>query len=452
MGLKALASFVVRYYYCLKDDTEPNQALAEIFGQHAYTAVTAKTSPDFTDPAGLYFELADNTSKLAILAVKTPTDPGDWTAGLKSLQGLEKESAIDDDDLMGKLTLLVTWADKPAEYLQTAVPFLPCREVKWPAGAGPLFRLPIDKKDSEAVYVYHAPAPESLPSPLLSRRLPNLHAQLLYLSELNAVLRDRENTIGLEKEGLSKDLIQTLHTKLVMNQHSLDVNRELENDVEKLATGFAKLVTDKKLIRDGLKRLESMLKGAERQFLNEPAMGLDKAAVDVILAPYHNRTQNLHQLFEELKTVEQNYQSAIEVVQSKTQVINSRTNMETQEQIRELLNINVEMQKQGLVFQYAAGLIEFIILAYYSLSIWTNVSPVAAAVIPGWVKLVFVFVFSGTTVVATHYLAEFLQGDAHVRRKLFIVGLVLVLILLVILVGTWSANLTPGIQPTAPAH
>ncbi len=447
-----MSSFVARYYYCLTDDAGPNQSLASILNQNEFTEVAAKTAVDFTSPAGFYWHLTDNSGKMAILAVKTPAVEGDWTAALKSLQDWEIQSGLCNEDLVGKLTVLVSSDHSPGEYLTSAVPFLPIRAASYPSGEAPLVKLPIDRRDSQAVYILRSPSGDTAADGLLGRRLPNLHAQMIYLSELNAVLRDRDNTICIEREDLSQQLIRILHTKLVMNQPAMDANKELENEIEGLATAYAKLVSDKKLVSDGIRRMEVMLKGAQRKFLNEAALRLDKEAVDAILAAYHNRVRDLYDLHEDLVVAEENYQAAINVVQSKIQVMNSRTNLETQEQIRELLHINLEMQKQSLVYQFAAGLIEFIILAYYSLSIWTNVAPVAAAVIPGWLKFIFVFLFSGTTVAATHYLSEFLQGDPHVRRRLILIGIVLAIILLAIILGTWSANLTPGIQPPAPAH
>ncbi|MEQ8200523.1 MAG: hypothetical protein ABRQ24_03755 [Syntrophomonadaceae bacterium] len=446
-----MPGFIVRYYYCLKEDASPNESLANILTQNSFTAITDKTSPDFSNPAGFYFNLADISGKLAILAVKTPEVPGDWAGALKQLQELEKQSAMADEDLMGRLTLLVTGDSRADLLLEDALPMLPCREAVCPPGHAPLFRLPIDRKDTEAVYVYRT-GEKAVTVPLLVRRLPNLHAQMIYLSELNTVLRDRNHAICLEKDDLSKELIRILHTRLVMNQPSTDVNQALESEIGDLATAFAKLVADKKLAGDGVKRLDLMLQGAEKQFLNEPAMQLEPEQVREIMSAYYNQMADLQELQEELKSVEENYRQAIAVVQGKIQVINSRTNLETQEQIRELLHVNLEMQKKSLVYQFAAGLIEFIILAYYSLSIWTNVSPVAAAVIPGWVKLVFVFLFSGTTVSATHYMSEYLQGETHVRRKLIMAGILLVIILSVILLGTWSANMTPGAPAALPAH
>ncbi len=446
-----MAAFVVRYYYCLKDDTDPNQALATILTQHSFMTIPDKAAPDFSIRDGFFGNLTDYSGKLAILAVKTPDAPGDWNGSLSRLQDLEKKSGVCYEDLMGTLTLLVTGDGNAAQLLEGAIPLLPCREVVYPSGDAPLFKLPVNRKDSEAVYVYRV-GEDGPEAPLLARRLPNLHAQMIYLSELNGLLRDRDNTICLEKDTLSKDLIRMLHTQLVMNQPSIDINQALESNIKELATAFAKLVADETLVSDGIKRVDTMLEGAERRFLNEPALQLNPEQVREMLSAYHRRLADLEELRDDLNLVERNYQEAIAVVQGRIQVMNSRTNLETQEQIRELLNVNLEMQKKSMVYQFAAGLIEFIVLAYYSLSIWTNVAPIAAAVIPGWIKLVFVFLFSGTTVLVTHFLSEYLQGETHGRRKLIVFGLILAVILITIFLGTWSANLTPGVHATVPSH
>ncbi len=451
MELKVLAAFVVRYYYCLKEDTDPNKALATALTQHSFMAIPAEASPDFSNPGGFLGSLTDNSGKMAILAVKTPDAPGDWARSLSHLQDLEKQSGMCSEDLLGTLTLLATGDGDAELLLQRALPLLPCREVEIPSGDAPLFKLPINRKDTEAVYVYRA-GEDRPAAPLLVHRLPNLHARMIYLSELNGLLWDRDNTICLEKDTLGKDLIRILHTQLVMNQPSVDVNQALESNIKELATAFAKLVADETLVSDGIRRMDTMLEGVQRRFLNEPALQLEPEQVREMLSAYYKRREDLEELRDELNLVEKNYHEAIAVVQGRIQVMNSRTNLETQDQIRELLNVNLEMQKKSMVYQFAAGLIEFIVLAYYSLSIWTNVAPVAAAVIPGWVKLIFVFLFSGTTVVVTHFLSEYLQGETHVRRNLIIFGLILTAILITIFLGTWSANLTPEVHATVPAH
>ena len=362
MELNVLAAFVVRYYYCLKDDTDSNKALATTLTQHSFMAIPGEPSLDFSDPGGIFVNLMDTSAKMAILAVKTPDTPGDWAGSLRHLQDMEKQSGMCYEDLMGTLTLLATGDGDAKLLLKEALPLLPCREVEYPSGDAPLFKLPINRKDTEAVYVYRA-GEDGPAAPLLVRRLPNLHAQMIYLSELNGLLRDRDNTICLEKDTLGKDLIHILHTQLVMNQPSVDVNQALESNIKDLATAFAKLVADETLVSDGIRRMDTMLEGAQRRFLNEPALQLEPEQVREMLLPYHTLREDLQELRDELNLLEKNYQEAIAVVQGRIQVMNSRTNLETQDQIRELLNVNLEMQKKSMVYQFAAGLIEFIVLA-----------------------------------------------------------------------------------------
>lgn len=435
-----MSSFILRYYYTLKDDTDTTASLLDLFKQHALAEFEANTSLDFWGTAGFYFRLTDTSGKLGILGTKIPADDLGWKAAWELLQGWEDQAALYVEDLMGILTVLTDTTGKWPDLLKAAVPILPVRAADLSyISTSPLLRLPSDKRDNEAIYIFAPESGETGAMTLLTRKLPMMHGQMIYLYQLDKVLLDRNFAICQEKETLDKDLIRILHTKLVMNQPSLNINEELERDIEVLATAFAKLVGDKKLIQDGLKSLEKMLARVESQFLNQPAFGGDKEAVTLMMAAYHRRLDDLSQTYSDLSLAEDNYQAAIEVVQSKIQVMNSRTNISTQEQIRELLNVNTDMQKKSLVFQYAAGLIEFIVLAYYSLAIWSHLSRTAAEIIPSWEQLVLLILFSADTVLLTHYLAEYMQGEVHVRKKLYLAAITLVIIVAFVLVGTMIA-------------
>jgi hypothetical protein len=445
-----MACFILRYYYFLKDDISSGEGLIKMCKDNSFTAGTGNVSSELIKPAGVYFELPDSSNKMVILGVKTPDDADGWIGPWAVLQEMEDKAAFDSDDLMGKLTVLVSPTGKRVELLDAAAAVLPKYnlDVEY-ISESQIFRLPINKRDTEAIYVYE-PQQEKVAGPLLARKLPLLHGQMIFLNQLDMVMRDRNLTICREKDSLEKELIRILHTKLVMNQPSLDINKELENDIEGLASAFAKLVGDKKIVNDGIKRQESMLKGIERQFINEPAFQLNENGVAEMMSSYHERLDQLRLMYDDLSLVEDNYQAAIEVVQSKIQVMNSRTNIATQEQIRELLKINTEMQKKSLVYQYAAGLIEFIVLAYYSFSIWRYLAYKAAAVIPSWIQFIFIFLFSGAAVMLTDYMAEYLQGEHHVRQKLIITAIFLALVLITIFVGTYFASLAPvSVAPTA---
>jgi len=447
-----MSSYVLRYYYFLKDDTSAVEGLARVFQDNSYTAAAGTISSELVKPGGIYFNLPDSSNKMLILGVKTPDNEDGWVDSWKGIEEMEVKASCDADDLMGKLTVLVSTDGNGAEMLTQVIPVLPRLEPDFEyGGEGQIFWLPTIKKDTQGIYVFEAQQSKAA-GQLLARKLPLLHGQMIFLNQLDMVMRDRNLTICREKDGLEKDLIRILHTKLVMNQPSMDINKELENDIEGLASAFAKLVGDKKIVSDGVKRQETLLKGIERQFVNEPAFQLNEDQVAEMMAPYHERLDQLQEMYEDLSLAESNYQAAIEVVQSKIQVMNSRTNIATQEQIRELLKINSEMQKKSLVYQYAAGLIEFVVLAYYGFSIWRYLAYQAAAVIPSWIQFIFIVLFSGSAVLLTDYLAEYLQGEHHIRRKLMITAAVVALVFITIIVGTYFASLAAPLSAAPAAH
>jgi hypothetical protein len=100
------------------------------------------------------------------------------------------------------------------------------------------------------------------------------------------------------------------------------------------------------------------------------------------------------------------------------------------------METNTAIQKQSLTFQFAAGLIEFIILAYYSHSLWKSLVPGAYHAIASWIQLLFVIAFSANTVYLTHLIAEYVQGEKHVKRQLQFFLAMLVIILVTVLVAS----------------
>lgn len=441
-----MSDYILRYYYFLKEETALSETLADVLKQHSFSAAGSCTQAYFQEQTSFYYHFTDSSGKMNILGAKVPAAETGWAGAWEHLQAWEKEAGLSPEDLMGRLTVLVAMDKNWPLMLQEAGPLLSCSDVECSySGVSPLFRLSTANKDNEAIYIYTPDGRQEAPVPLLTRTLPVLHGQIIFLSELDLILSERNCSIIREKETLENDLIRILHIKLVMNNPSLSVNEELENDIEVLATAFAKLVGDKKLISDGIRRLDASLKKLEQQIQREPVFNLNEDMFQELLGAYQERLTALSNTYDDLSLAEDNYQSAITVVQSKIQVMNSRTNIDTQEKIKELLKVNSAMQKKSLTFQYAAGLIEFIVLAYYGLTLWDKLTH-AAGIIPGWVQFVFVVLFSANTVMLTHYLAEYMQGETHVRQNLIVTGVTLGLILLVIVAGSVIALGAGGIH------
>lgn len=440
--------FILRCYYFLKDETGLMERLAGVFRQNSLDYRSQNPSQDFLEePSGFIYTLRDAAGKMKILTVKTCSDAGGWAKLWEQLQAWEIEAGYSIDELMGKLTLLVGPTDNWAQLAQEASSLVPgLVPGNQEGGSGSLALLFDDKKKCEALYVYALDGSLSMAVPFLSEKMPILHGQMIHLQMLDDVLYERYKSIHREKEEMERDLIRILHTKLVMNQSSLLATEELERDIEVLATAFAKLLGDQKLISEGIKRLESMSEGLEKQIQQEPALRMHSSIFHQMIGAKLERLGALRDMYEELNLVQDNHQAAIEVVQTKVQVMNSRTNIATQEQIKSLMEINTATQKKSLVFQYAAGLIEFVILAYYGLNIWSELAHEAYAAIPSWIRFIVIVLFSGSTVQVTHLLAEYMQGDTHVMKKLRLYCITLLLIL----IGLVAASML--VQSQSVAH
>lgn len=440
-----ISHFVLRYYYFFEDELQPLERLADVLTSSSMLSCDSHTVPRFFNQQAMFYRLNCAQAKMMVLTVKTAQEDAPWSEGLRQLSEWEEQVGLSSDELIGKLTVLVANDRQWAELMEQACALLGCPDViSMGLEHGNLARLATDWNQGENYYLCGLDEFESASLQFLIRRLPLLHGSLIRLHMLDGILRDRDMAICQEKEELEKNLINILHSKLVMSQASLTATDELESEIEGLAGAYGMLVGDQKLIIDGIKRLDAQLGSIERQLANEPALDLPPALFQQLTDPYQERRKDLRNTHDELNIVREDYQAAIEVVQSKIDIMNSRTNIATQEQIKGLLEINTTMQKQSLIFQYAAGLIEFIVLAYYSHTLWSHLDHEAYLAIPGWIQFIVVFLFSGNTVMVTHLLAEYMQGEHHVRKKLIIATIPLVLIFLLvvaasILTGTHGA-------------
>ncbi|HCF50422.1 MAG TPA: hypothetical protein DER60_09075, partial [Syntrophomonas sp.] len=227
-----------------------------------------------------------------------------------------------------------------------------------------------------------------------------------------------------------------LHANLVSDQGEHKETEELSAQLNRLTTSYAKIAGSRHLIAKGKANLQAVLNQWTRQLRQESALDFDQARLNTWMENYHERLDQLTQAEANLQVSQEDYQAAIEVVRSRIDMMNSRSNLATQAQIRELMEHNTEMQKQSLVFQYAAGLIEFIVLAYYSHSLWKNLSHEGYLMVPASIQFIVVLLFSGNAVYCTHLLAEYMQGEHEVKSKMVISLISLAVLLVTIIAGT----------------
>jgi hypothetical protein len=250
-------------------------------------------------------------------------------------------------------------------------------------------------------------------------------------------MRDRNQVVIKERRELDDRLKGFLHLDLVTEDAQQgNVIEEYEKHLNLLSSGYGKIVNNFALIQDGYQRLTDLSEELQRQLAIEPSLVLSDKTLQQVLLPFQRRLTELDQTLDDLRLSRESHQAAIDVIRSRIDLLMSKENIETQTQIRSLMETNTAIQRQSLTFQFAAGLIEFIVLAYYSHSLWKNLAPGAYDAIASWIQLVFVLVFSGGAVYLTHLIAEYVQGEKHIKKRLLIFLLLMMITILTVLIGS----------------
>jgi hypothetical protein len=426
---------VLRYYFYLDEDSDKIQGLINtIQSSLPLNLYDPRNYKDGWTP-GLYHEL--ETDNVKILAIDLNAADSSWQSDLSLLASFEKTAGIEDDCLLGKASVLCGQGLEWDMLLEEAAGNIAVKEqIAAEIDRGQIARVFDSRVKGETNYVCRLDNYTALNLRVLMEGLPQLQAWMIKLQMIVSLLRDRHQTIIREKEDLDKRLSQILHTHLVTDQSSLDQSIELEEQINGLSSSYGKIAGDYALLSDDCKKLNSLLSELDQQLRIQSGLKMDEDVRKRLIQPFQTRLTEMLGSLEELRMSRENHQAAIEVVRSKIDILNSRANITTQDQIKDLMEVNTQMQKQSLVFQYAAGLIEFIVLAYYSHSLWSHLAHNAYNTVPGWIQFLIVILFSGNTVYCTHLLAEYLQGETHVRKKLWYAGIALLLVFTLIVVGT----------------
>ncbi|MDD3654401.1 MAG: hypothetical protein PHO01_09490 [Desulfotomaculaceae bacterium] len=119
---------------------------------------------------------------------------------LEQLQNWEQEAGLLDDEVMGKLTVLAAPAGNWPRTLREAASLMSGSRADCAyCGSGRQSRLSISKKDNESFYTC---APDNLRAavPLLTRSLPLLYGEIIFLHELDLILSARNLAVSRGKK------------------------------------------------------------------------------------------------------------------------------------------------------------------------------------------------------------------------------------------------------------
>jgi molecular chaperone GrpE (heat shock protein) len=433
------ADAVFKYYIYLADDQDKLEPWLSSLKSQGFQILSRRSDRSKERPNKSIKELDQERSKILVLEC--------WEAetGLKqTLAELEKlESAhLSPDLLLGQVTLIAStqmaWSD--------IVGLIPSpgsqpKSFAMSMTTGQMYRTAL------AHHVYYACQPQDFDSStlhLFNQGLPLIEAGYLELRMISRLLRERSRMVEQELRDLDQQLSRILHTHLVTEQKESKQAEELEEQIQALSSAYGMLATDMNLINEGRRRLQRKWERFQTRLGRERALVIDDDQLGILGQPFLDTLDNLNELSQTLITTRDSHQAAINVVRSRIDIMNSRTNIATQEKIRELMELNTAIQKQGLAFQLAAGLIEFIVLAYYSHSLWKNLVHNAYNNIPAVYQLIAVLLFSSLTTYLTHLLAEYVQGHTQLRKRIILTGLPLLLLLLIILLASIVFN-SPGV-------
>ncbi len=430
-----MADELWRYYYFLEDDVLSFNPFVEILQKNKVNYYPNYSLKLLEDEKSFSYQMKQDN--LSILVLCCLVEKGNWADGLASLEAWEEEAGINDVDIVAETSVFLSTKMAWEDFLLSSQRLSRQKEaLNIGIEEGQMARLCRLWPQGKAFYACHLDKYTRQNRNFLGSELPLLEASLLRLRMISSFLREQKNTVLREREQLDQELSAILHTQLVMEKGSMEEAMELEEQVEGLSRAYGKIAGDYNTLLSAANRLSSLLQSFRQQLSSLRGADLSEGFISDMINPYLIRLREIEEAQNSVIVSRENHRAAIEVARSKIDIMNARSNIATQKEIRNLMQLNVTIQKQSLVFQYAAGLIEFIVLAYYSHSLWSHLAHGAYAAIPGWIQFLVVIAFSGNTVYCTHLMAEYMQGDHHVKNKLIAAAIPLFLILLIVIAAS----------------
>lgn len=343
------------------------------------------------------------------------------------------------EDLLGRSYVVVGFAD-----LEASLGQLP--------RVRPLYRLEFKVRghaclrdgwgwvDGQANY-----AVETIDNHYLLRELPLAEMASRRTELLRRYYHDQLNTITAEKDETEQELSKILYSTLVPANRQEEASH-LEEDMMNLSKGYGVLTSNHRLVREGINRLQQQISALEKA-VSVKGFDADSDFIEIMLEPFTSFVRDLQELSASLNEARDNQRAGIEVVRGKIDVLMSKESLNLQTKVMEVMEMSNKMQAQSLTFQVAASLIEFVILAYYGLSLWKYLDETGYHGVPGWMAAILILTFAGDVTFLTHMVAERIQGEEGLVCKTVTAVIILAAVLSLMI---WGHLLFAG--HGAPSH
>ncbi len=432
------------YYFFFPDEEDKFLALVRNLSAHPLPDHLADYIPSETEPdisvARYRFSSLD---RLEILILRFTRDSESLVDAENYLQDMEHKSSLSGENWLGKVVLRVVPADAPE------IPRGSLRDEtsRFVIGGIELTRFCKTGATYEVFYESRVNTEKEAQARfLLEKSLPLAEAYLAQIHLVANTYRDSAQTVLEQVNESGRRLSAILYSPTGDQAGDSNAIRELEDQLHELSVSYGQLVASYNFLREGRNKIQDLTRRLGQHLRTEMGLASGDATVLDITGLYQTALRLIERAVDELHSLIDNYRAAIEVVRGRIEILMSRESASLQNRIKNVLELNTSLQKQSLTFQVAASFIEFIVLDYYTHSLWKNLAPGAYAHLPKWIQFLLTSLLAGTAVYATHLIAERIQGEHHVNRRLRMVmgALVAIFVIIVVLSAIYSGYGAPA--------
>ena len=89
-----MSSFILRYYYFLKEETASSERLTNVLIQNSISVASKSPAMDFWGKTGFFYHLPDSSGKMNILGANIPAETDSWVSTWKQLQDWETQQSL----------------------------------------------------------------------------------------------------------------------------------------------------------------------------------------------------------------------------------------------------------------------------------------------------------------------------------------------------------------------
>ncbi len=282
--------------------------------------------------------------------------------------------------------------------------------------SGKLFQMEEREREREHVYLFKPVKDLQKAKHFLEFHFPIFDFSIHKLHMERDYFKNQRTWIIKEKGEIDKTVGDLLHMRIVGETLNPEYIESLEKAIDTISTEYAILVNDGHQIRKARTTLEEDIEEVYRHlevFGSPPEEGLK------ILGDSMKLKEKLMEDETSISYAIKNTKTAMDTVRTTVDLLRSRE--------------NIFLQEEAISFQVAAGVLEFIIIFYYSIASWEHlIGTERLDFIPPPVRFISVFLFATFSVVMTHFVGVSYKQGWKLNLGMVISGAAMLLVFIYI--------------------